>query len=73
MLTEYNADWEMNENFSETNLYTTMQLAEKVGIPVIVHTGPLERFTNTDDFRISSENKEYLQKYFQNKTKNHTP
>jgi len=62
MLTEYNADWEMNQNFSETNLYTTMQLAEKVGIPVIVHTGPLERFTSTDDFRISSENKEYLQK-----------
>lgn len=62
MLTEYDANWETNEKFSETNLYTTMELAEKIGIPVIVHTGPLERFTSTDDFRISSENKEYLQK-----------
>lgn len=62
MLTEYDANWELGENFSDTNLYTTMQLAEKVGIPVIVHTGPLERYTNTEDFRISTENKEYLQK-----------
>ncbi len=61
MLTEYNANWEINEKFSETNLYTTMQLAEKVGIPVIVHTGPLERYTSTDDFRISPESKEYMQ------------
>ncbi len=62
MLTEYNANWEINEKFSETNLYTTMQLAEKVGIPIIVHTGPLERYTSTDDFRIAPENKEYMQK-----------
>jgi len=61
MLTEYNANWEINEKFSETNLYTTMQLAEKVGIPVIVHTGPLERYTSTEDFRIAPENKEYMQ------------
>ncbi len=62
MLTEYNAEWELNENFTDTNLYTTMQLAEKVGIPVIVNNGPLTRYTSTDDFRISAENKEYLQK-----------
>lgn len=62
MLTEYDANWEANENFSDTNLYTTMQLAEKVGIPVIVHTGPLERYTATNDFRITNDNKEYLQK-----------
>jgi len=62
MLTEYNGDWEINQKFSESSLYNTMQIAEKVGIPIIVHTSPLERFTTTEDFRISSENKEYLQK-----------
>lgn len=62
MLTEYNADWTMNEEFSESNLYTTMELAEKIGIPIIVHTSPLEQFTSTDDFRISDANKAYLQK-----------
>ena len=62
MLTEYNADWEMNQDFSESGLYPAMELAEKVGIPMIIHTSPLERFTSTDDFRISDENKQYLQK-----------
>ena len=62
MLTEYDANWEENEKFSETNLYTTMELAEKIGIPVVVHTGPLERYTATNDFRITAQNKEYMQK-----------
>lgn len=62
MLTEYNADWEMNQDFSESGLYTAMELAEKVGIPMIIHTSPLERFTSTEDFRISDENKQYMQK-----------
>lgn len=61
MLTEYDADWGMNEKFTETNLHTTMELAEKVGIPVIVSTTPLTLFTDTDDFRMSDENKAYLQ------------
>lgn len=62
MLTEYNADWTANQDFTESDLYTTMQLAEKVGIPIMVHTSPLEQYTSTNDFRISAENKEYLQK-----------
>lgn len=61
MLTEYNGDWRANQKFSESDLYTTMELAEKVGISVIVHTSPIEQYTSTDDFRISSENKEYMQ------------
>lgn len=61
MLTEYNADWEINQNFTDTNLYTTMELAEKVGISVMVNTGPLVRYTGTDDFRISDEAKAYMQ------------
>lgn len=60
MLTEYNADWNMNEKFSDSSLYTTMELAEKVGIPVIVNTSPLTFFTDTADFRISDANKEYM-------------
>lgn len=62
MLTEYNADWETHQDFSESDLYPAMELAEKVGIPMIIHTSPLERYTSTDDFRISDENKEYLQR-----------
>ena len=62
MITEYSADWEQNEKFTDTSLYTTMQLAEKVGIPVIINTSPLVRYTGTNDFRISSDAKEYMQK-----------
>ena len=62
MLTEYDANWDIDEEFKDTNLYTTMELAEKVGIPIIVHTGPLESYTSTTDASIPDENKEYLQK-----------
>ncbi len=62
MLTEYDANWDTNEEFKDTNLYTTMELAEKLEIPIIIHTGPLEQYTATADPTIPDENKEYLQK-----------
>lgn len=62
MLTEYNGDYDTAAKFKDSDLYPFMELAEKVGLDVYVHTGTLTGLTSTGDPRISDESKEYMQR-----------
>ncbi len=68
MLTEYNADYDSSptRNFTESDLYPTMELAEELGIGILVNTSTLTMLTSSADYRLTDDAKEYLQKLVNN-------
>ena len=62
MLTEYDADYDSSptRNFTESDLYPVMELAEKLGIGVLVNTSTLTGLTNSGDSRLSEDTQTYL-------------
>lgn len=62
MLTEYNGDYDTAAKFVDSDLYPFMELAEKVGLDVYVHTGTLTGMTSTGDPRLTEDSKTYMQR-----------
>ena len=47
-------------NFQDSDLYDFMQVAEKMGIPVVVSCQYLNQLSSSTDHRLSDDNKAYL-------------
>lgn len=62
MMTEYNGDYDTADVYEESDLYPMMEMAEKVGIDVYVHSGMLTSLTSSGEFRLSDDSKAYMQR-----------
>ena len=61
VMNEGDANYSPNFEGSECQRY--MEIAEKLGIPVVVCSGHLIQMASTPDYRLTEENKQFLDKY----------
>lgn len=67
VLSEYDALYDHSykknatvDNFKDSDLYEYMEIAEEVGLPVVVAANQLVNLASSTDYRLSEEHKEFL-------------